>query len=631
MGLKAQDRPEQHASSQEDAVAYVDQALWLRFAEADTAEEFCHSWLALQCAMIHKAHRGVVVLGDADSGPFSPVAFWPEDQPSSLQLAEIAERALVDRRAVAVNSNPDSDSPLGLVGSADLGVAYPIQIDGRLHGAVAVEIDPRDESALQAVMRQLQWGAGWLEILLRREQAESDASHRERLVTALDLTATLVSESHFQAAATAFATELVTRLECDRVSIGFARKGHVHVAALSHSAQFGKQMNLLSAIGLTMDEAVDQQSTIRYPASEDAPLVTRHHAEFAREHGSRALLSIPFMVDKESVGAVTFERHDERRFDDDTVELCETIIAIAGPIMAEKRQNARPVVSKVAVAANRQVAKLIGPRHPGLKLATALLVALGLFLTFATGDYRVTGEGNLEAAVQRAVVAPFNGYIASSGPRAGDLVQAGDELGALDDKDLRLQAKRWSSQRSQLSGQYREALANHERAQAQMLKARIEQAEAQLALTDEQLRRTKLIAPFDGLIVVGDLSQQLGGSVQRGEVLFEVAPLDEYRIVLQVDERDIGDVIQGQRGNLVLSSLPDARLDFTISKVTPVSTASEGRNYFRVEARLDGPTDRLRPGMEGIGKINVEPRRLIWIWSHELVDWLRLWFWSWRP
>jgi hypothetical protein len=50
-----------------------------------------------------------------------------------------------------------------------------------------------------------------------------------------------------------------------------------------------------------------------------------------------------------------------------------------------------------------------------------------------------------------------------------------------------------------------------------------------------------------------------------------------------------------------------------------------------VEARLEGEAGRLRPGMEGVGKIHVEERRLIWIWSHNLTEWVQLWLWSWLP
>jgi hypothetical protein len=35
--------------------------------------------------------------------------------------------------------------------------------------------------------------------------------------------------------------------------------------------------------------------------------------------------------------------------------------------------------------------------------------------------------------------------------------------------------------------------------------------------------------------------------------------------------------------------------------------------------------------MEGVGKVSIEERKLVWIWTHGFVDWLRLWIWSWLP
>ena len=65
--------------------------------------------------------------------------------------------------------------------------------------------------------------------------------------------------------------------------------------------------------------------------------------------------------------------------------------------------------------------------------------------------------------------------------------------------------------------------------------------------------------------------------------------------------------------------------------ITPVSTAREGRNYFRVEATLDRTPDRLRPGMEGVGKIVAGRRLHVWIWTRQAIDWLRLKLWAWLP
>jgi hypothetical protein len=39
----------------------------------------------------------------------------------------------------------------------------------------------------------------------------------------------------------------------------------------------------------------------------------------------------------------------------------------------------------------------------------------------------------------------------------------------------------------------------------------------------------------------------------------------------------------------------------------------------------------LRPGMEGVGKVEVGERKVLWVWTHGLTDWLRLALWRWMP
>ena len=149
-----------------------------------------------------------------------------------------------------------------------------------------------------------------------------------------------------------------------------------------------------------------------------------------------------------------------------------------------------------------------------------------------------------------------------------------------------------------------------------MLEPQIRQAESQLALADEKLSRTRILAPFDGIVVSGDLSQMLGSPVEKGKTLFEIAPLNSYRLIIQVDERDVRYIAVGQKGTVVFAGMPGNPLPLTLNKITPVTVAEEGRNSYRVEARLAGNDDRLRPGMEGVAKIEVGPRSILWIWTH---------------
>ncbi|MCI0653416.1 MAG: HlyD family efflux transporter periplasmic adaptor subunit [Methylococcaceae bacterium] len=148
-------------------------------------------------------------------------------------------------------------------------------------------------------------------------------------------------------------------------------------------------------------------------------------------------------------------------------------------------------------------------------------------------------------------------------------------------------------------------------------------------LVREQLARTRILAPFDGIIIEGDLSQSLGSPVERGETLFKIAPLDGYRIVLTVDEREIAYIEKGQKGALVLSSLPGKLFPLVVEKITALADAEKGYNAFRVEAALPERDVALRPGMQGIGKIGVGRATILWIWTHEMIDWFRLWLWSW--
>jgi multidrug efflux pump subunit AcrA (membrane-fusion protein) len=270
---------------------------------------------------------------------------------------------------------------------------------------------------------------------------------------------------------------------------------------------------------------------------------------------------------------------------------------------------------------------------PGVRERVALICVVGLLglLAFLPGEYRVTASATLEGETHRAVVAPFDGYVESALAGAGDLVEAGQLLATLQEHDLNLEHEKRSRERDALSRLYDRALAQLNHAESGVLTARKAQADLELQLLNERRARTRLTAPFHGVVVAGDLSRALGAPVERGQVLFEVAPLDSYRVVLQVDERDIAHVASEQRGRLVLAAFPGERFGFTVEKVTPVAQIHEERNVFRVEARLDGDESALRPGMEGVAKIAVGRRRLLWIGTHRLLDWLQLQLWAWRP
>jgi RND family efflux transporter MFP subunit len=604
--------------------------LWTQLPGALSEKDFCGSWLAMQCGMITDVKGALVLLGPPDRGPYQPVAVWPNVQGSGKHLTAAGEQALKERSPLLIQRRARSGSN----GSSHEWheVAYPIQILGRLYGVVVLEVSSRPAPQLEAVLQQLSWGAAWLEVFLYRQNAVKNVTKNERLETVLDLLATVLEHEGFNQAATAFVTDLAARLVCERVTLGFVRRDHIRLMAMSNSARFGKKANLTRAIEAAMEEALDQEALIIYPPVSNASFqITRHHQELARQHGAGAICSVPLGRDGEIFGVLTFERLADSPFDPATIELCEAVSALAGPVLDLKRREDRPFTTKAVEALRAQFTKLIDSSRLAPKFAGVGLAAMIAFFAFAKTEYRVAARTVIEAQIQRAAVAPFNGYIAEGRVRAGDLVKAGQVLSTLDDRDLKLEGLKWRSQKEQFVKQYHLAMAQRNAAQVKIIMAQIAQADAELALVEDQQARTQVRAPIDGIITKGDLSQSIGAPTERGQVLFEVAPLDAYRLVLQVDERDAAQVTSGQRGSVVLSAFPADPLPFTVERVTPVSVAREGRNYFRVEAKLQHTPAQLRPGMEGVGKVYIGRRLLLWSWTHRAIDWLRLFLWSWSP
>lgn len=615
------------APGAQDLSGDADASTWSTFVAANSVDQFYASWLAILCAQVEQVLGALLLIRSETENTYIPGAIWPDVSRDMTHLAPTAQRALTERQGV-VDTGEDTADAQALRGAK---VAYPIEVAGALHGAVVLDLAPRASRELQRALRLIHWGAAWLVDLFRQREFEQRQAAIDRLALATELVATAVQEKRFRAAALAIANDIARRLECERVSIGMDKNGECRVLAISHTAMFDPKSSLARRLGDAMDEALDLGTTFVFPAPGDDALTGASHAALAQDAGDVAIVSTPLSAHGQDWGVLMLERTRGAVFDVSTLELVKTLGLLLGPVLDLKRDNERSVPRRAWDGLVNGTRAIFGPRHPGWKLIAAVVFLVLLFLSLADGEHRVAAKTVVEGEVQRAAVAPFEGYIAESPVRAGDVVKAGALLARLDDKDLLLERTRWEAEREQHLRKYRQALATRDRPTMNVVGAQVNQAEAQLQLINEKLARSRITAPFDGIVVSGDLSQLLGTPVEQGKVLFEIAPLDAYRVILKVDERDITYLTVGQKGELVLSGIPGARQPFSVARITPVSTAEEGRNYFRVEAKMEAVSERLRPGMEGVGKVAIGERRLIWIWTHKLIDWIRLAFWSWMP
>ena len=596
--------------------------VWRVLAQTEKLEDFARAWMSLVAQSAEPIRRAVLLLGPPERGPFEPVAFHPETAPPDALMAEAANvlRAAVERRSPAVEAGEDVASRIG----------FPLAFAGRLHGVVLAEIRAPDASATRRLIRHLQWSASGLEAFLSRDTARQSRAMVDKaqfLVGAIDAMAT---QSHGDDCARVLANLLARRFDCDSVAIGRHRRRTTRLAAMSQSATLDRRHAAARDVEAAMDEAVDQEQALIAPRPDGQAFpAASAHDRLARQFPGASLLTLPLFSQETPLAVLQFRR--EKTFSQDEIDLIDAAGAAGGPMLNEKWALDRSLPMLAFDRAQALGRKIVGPRHYGLKLGLAAALAAALFLSFATQPYRARARAQIQGETRRLVSAPFDGFVHAQFARAGDVVPQGFVLAQLQDNDLELERLRQVAHKRQYELELDKALAKRDLAEINIARAQIAQTDAEIDLSSQMIARARLTAPFAAVVVSGDLSQSVGKPVSRGDTLFELAPLDRYRVTAVVTEADIGLARVGQTGEVLLSALPDEPFPMKVESIATVAQAGDGQNGFEVIGSVDSRDSRLRPGMEGVAKIEIGRRNIGWIWTHSLFDWLRVKIWSLAP
>ena len=120
---------------------------------------------------------------------------------------------------------------------------------------------------------------------------------------------------------------------------------------------------------------------------------------------------------------------------------------------------------------------------------------------------------------------------------------------------------------------------------------------------------------------------RLGAPVTTGETLFEIADPASLHAQLVIPEDEIGQVVLDTPGQLATAAHPGRYLDFSVQRISPIAEPQGLSNVFMVRAQLDEIPDDLRPGMQGVAKLELGQKHYAWIWTRKLRNWVRMFFW----
>jgi hypothetical protein len=609
--------------------------VWRGFDQQDVMSKSATNWLDQQCRSIDTIRAGAMLLNAGPEGSRSArVINWPSNSDVNPHLLKLAQSAMTTNEPQwKVLERPGED------GAETTAVAYPLCNQGDVQGAVTVEYTGSSEAQRTELIRDLQMATPRLLAQLSKPASEpavvgiagvpeATRSLIEDQANLISLIVEAVEPQKLEVAYTGLVNDLARRFKSRRVSLGEVGMRRISVRAISNMADFDKRSSIVRSFERAMGEGQSFGRTVHFPDEENAGFEERltAHQTLVLEEETGFLLSLPLAADGAIFGMLLFERGPDEPFSDSERETLEKCMRLIGPILRSKQKVEMPLVRKLMLSGRHMLVATFGSRLLATKIMAVLIICGISFLIGYTDTYRVTGDASVQPISKFVVTSPLDGYIAHSYHKVGDVVTKDEPLVDLDQRDLKLEYTKWEGELAKLTKEYRAALARRDRTEVRIIQNRQAQVRTQLELVETLLKRSKLLAPIDGIIIQGDLDEAGGSPVARGQLLFEVAQLDDYRVEILVDEKDIADIREHQTGQLLLASMPDRPVEFSVDTIVPVAQGEEGINAFMVYAKL-ADSSSVRPGMEGIAKVQIGQKNLMWIFTHKLTDWISLQWW----
>jgi len=273
----------------------------------------------------------------------------------------------------------------------------PLRGGNQVRGLEAFVVFMNDPSALAACRDRLELTTGLLSLYEMRLTLQRRQTDLRRLRVAMETLSAANEHARFAGSAMSMCNELASRWNCDRVSLGFLKGRYVHLKALSHVEKFNRKMKLVQDIEAAMEECLDQNVEILFPAEAQATYVARAAAELSNRHGPHTIVSLPLRLNGEEIAVATLERPLDKPFTLEELEALRLTCDLTTPRLANLHEHDVWFGAAIAKWLRKGLAGILGPKHTWAK-ALAAAVAIGLaFIIFAKGDYQAEAPFVLQA------------------------------------------------------------------------------------------------------------------------------------------------------------------------------------------------------------------------------------------
>jgi len=235
-------------------------------------------------------------------------------------------------------------------------------------------------------------------------------------------------------------------------------------------------------------------------------------------------------------------------------------------------------------------------------------------------DLSVEVSGDVMPATQLDIKAEVGGKVKKLHVLPGQTVKKGDVLAEIDDSILLTDKDGALTEIEGAKLAMEKAKKNYERsrdlfeqklvsrelfdnttAEFQIAENDLVKAQKKLQQVDDQLHFARVVAPSSGTVLTVPVVEGqviiAAASVNSGTTLMTIADLRKLLVQTHINQVDVARLELSQAVKLRAESLKDLEMEASISFIAPVATVTNNVKGFDVQALIEKPNPRLRPGM----------------------------------
>ena len=443
----------------------------------------------------------------------------------------------------------------------------------------------------------------------------------------VDLYTKAASASDYESAVAIVTSELQEIVGCAHLALGMERGGRMRLDSISGRKKREKRTQGFSRILNLMREVTAAENDVVWPPPDELglkALVASNQDELLKIFSVAHVVAVPLVHsehDNEGAMVAMFRQDDGL-----TPEKFELTSAMAPHIAALMILLGEALPTGL----RGKIRKFARDTSFGKKVATLIAPIAIIGAMFLPVPHHIRAAARLTPDISRQVAAPVGGILEEVLVKPGDVVEKGQLLAKLDEKEIRSQLGQAVAKRDVAGKRRDQALAKGREfvAERQLAEHEYKALSLDVELMRDKLDHLEIRSPITGLILTGDLERSKGVPVETGQKLFEVASFDKFVVEISVNDEDINWVETGQEVALRLESRGGKVFGSKIEQVYPVSEVSDGENVFVCLGYVVDKDGRnfLRPGMRGRARVGAGWKPLGWIVFHKPWNYIKVRF-----